>query len=517
VKKSFCGLGECSKKTLTITKKEFPVWGLVIMSDLEYTIVVGLEIHVHLATRSKMFCSCELAYGQQANSRVCPVCIGMPGVLPVMNKRAYEYAVLTGMALNCEIARFTKWDRKSYYYPDLPKNYQISQYDLPLAENGFIEIPLEGGQAKRIRIRRAHLEEDAGKNTHTLGNFSAVDLNRAGAPLLEIVTEPDMNSPEEVRALAMELQRIVRYLEVSEGDMQKGHMRFEPNVNLHIFKDGKEHKTPISEVKNLNSFRALERSVAYEVQRQLDEFADTSVTMAMGNKRTFGWDDVNQVTVLQREKEEAHDYRYFPDPDLVPVELNDEWLKEIESRLPELPLAKQRRFVKAYGLSEYDAGVLTAERGTAEFFDETVKAGADTKRACNLITQTGLKLANEKGVGVDELGVSAENLARLAGMVDEGQVSATAAVAIFEQMAEKGKEPAQIAEEKDLLQKSDSGEIEALVDEVISENPKAVGDVKAGGKKTKKAMGFLMGQVMQKSRGQANPQVVSRILNEKLQ
>ena len=487
------------------------------MTEVQYKVVVGLEIHVHLATRSKMFCSCELAYGEQANSRVCPVCIGMPGVLPVMNKQAYEYAVLTALALSCEIAKFTKWDRKSYYYPDLPKNYQISQYDLPLAEHGYIEIPLKGGQVKRIRITRTHLEEDAGKNTHTLGNFSAVDLNRAGAPLLEIVTEPDMNSAAEVKALAMELQRIVRYLGASEGDMQKGHMRFEPNVNLHINKEGREYKTPISEVKNLNSFRALERSVGYEVERQLDEFVETGVTMAMGNKRTFGWDDANQVTVLQREKEEAHDYRYFPEPDLVPVEMSDEWLGEIRGRLPELPLARQMRFVKEYGLSEYDAGVLTAERGTAEFFDEVVKVGAGAKRACNIITQMGLKIANEKGTGVGGLGVNAEAVSKLAKMVDEGQVSATAAAVIFEQMVETGAGPGQIAEEKDLLQKSDSGEIEALVDVVIAENPKAVGDVKSGAKKSKKALGFLMGQVIQKSKGQANPKIVSEILNKKLE
>jgi aspartyl-tRNA(Asn)/glutamyl-tRNA(Gln) amidotransferase subunit B len=487
------------------------------MADVQYKVVVGLEIHVHLATRSKMFCSCELAYGEQANSRVCPVCVGMPGVLPVMNKRAFEYAILTALALNCRVAGFTKWDRKSYYYPDLPKNYQISQYDLPLAEHGYIEIPLEGGQVKKIRITRTHLEEDAGKNTHTLGDFSAVDLNRAGAPLLEIVTEPDMNSAMEVKALAVELQRIVRYLGVSEGDMQKGHMRFEPNVNLHISRGGEEYKTPISEVKNLNSFRALERSVGYEVERQLDEFLETGVTMAMGNKRTFGWDDANQVTVLQREKEEAHDYRYFPEPDLVPVEMSEEWLGEIKGWLPELPLTRQMRFAEEYGLSEYDAGVLTAERGTAEFFDEVVKAGADAKRACNILTQTGLKIANEKGVGVDGLGVSAEAVAELAKMVDEGKVSATAAAMIFEQMVETGAGPERIAEEKDLLQKSDSGEIEALVDEVIGENAKAVEDVRAGGKKSKKALGFLMGQVIQKSKGQANPKVVSEILNQKLE
>jgi aspartyl-tRNA(Asn)/glutamyl-tRNA(Gln) amidotransferase subunit B len=486
------------------------------MSDWEYKIVVGLEIHVHLATKTKMFCGCELVYGGQANSRVCPICIGMPGVLPVMNKQAYEFAVLTALALNCKISNFTKWDRKSYYYPDLPKNYQISQYDLPLAEAGYIEIPLESGQTKKIRIIRVHLEEDAGKNTHTLGNFSAVDLNRAGTPLLEIVTEPDMNSPSEVRALAVELQRIVRYLGVSHADMQKGHMRFEPNINLQITKDGAEYKTPIVEVKNLNSFRAVEKSVVFEVRRQLDEFGETGRTMASGNKSTRGWDDEKEATLLQREKEEAHDYRYFPDPDLVPVELADEWLGQIKSRLCELPIEVQKRFVTEYKLSDYDAGVLTGDRNTAEFFDAVVKAGADAKRVCNLLTQTGMKLANEAGCNVADLGVSAEGLAKLAKMADAGEISATASATIFEEMAKTKKAPGVIAAELNLIQTSDAGELEAVVDEVLAANPQAAADAASGGKKTKKARGFLLGRVMQKTKGQANPKVVSEILDKKL-
>jgi len=488
----------------------------VKMSDLEYKIIIGLEIHVHLATKTKLFCGCELVYGQKANSSVCPVCIGMPGVLPVMNRVAYEFGVLVALGLNCEIASFTKWDRKSYYYPDLPKNYQISQYDLPLGTNGFIEIPLEDGRTKKIRITRVHLEEDAGKNTHTLGDFSAVDLNRTGTPLLEIVTEPDMNSPEQVRALAVELQRIVRYLGVSQADMQKGHMRFEPNINLQITKDGQLYKTPISEVKNLNSFRALERSVAYEVQRQLDEFIETEKTMQMGNKRTYGWDDVNECTVLQREKEEAHDYRYFPEPDLVPVEMTAEWLGEIKAGMCELPIQKQLRFVSEYKLSDYDAGVLTADRWMAELFDGAVKAGGEPKRICNLITQAGMKLANERGCSVADLGIDAEGLAGLAKMVQAGQISATASVTIFEQMAETGKSCDVIASELNLIQKSDAGELEAIVDEVLAANPKALEDVTSGGKKSKKARGFLLGQVMQKTKGRANPKIVSEILDKKL-
>jgi aspartyl-tRNA(Asn)/glutamyl-tRNA(Gln) amidotransferase subunit B len=486
------------------------------MSKVDYKVLVGLEIHVHLSTKTKMFCGCALSFGEEANSRVCPVCLGMPGVLPVMNKQAFEYAVLVALALNCEIAKFTKWDRKGYYYPDLPKNYQISQYDLPLSRNGFIEIPLGSGKTKRIGIIRAHLEEDAGKNLHATGNFSQVDLNRAGTPLLEIVTEPDMNSASEVRALAEELQRMVRYLGVSEADMQKGHMRFEPNVNLIITKDGREYKTPIVEIKNLNSFRALEKSIEYEIGRQVEHFLETGEVMEMGNKSTRGWDDVKEVTVLQREKEEAHDYRYFPEPDLVPVELTEQWLTEIKSRLCELPIKKQMRFVTEYGLSDYDAGVLTAERATGEFFDEAVKAGGEPKRVCNLLTQVGLKLANEKGCRVAELGIKPEGLAKLAMMVEAGEISATAANTILGEMVKIGKSPQELAEQLNLIQKSDAVELEKTVEQVLAENQKAVDDVKSGGKKSKKAMSFLLGQVMQKTRGQANPKVVSEIISKKL-
>jgi len=485
------------------------------MSDIKYKVVVGLEIHVHLCTRTKMFCSCALEYGAQANSRVCPVCLGMPGSLPVMNKKAYEYAVMAGMALNCEIARFTKWDRKNYYYPDLPKNYQISQYDLPLALNGFIEIPLESGQTKRIRIRRAHLEEDAGKNLH-VGNFSQVDLNRAGTPLLEIVTEPDMNSAAEVRLLATELQRIVRYLGVSEADMQKGHMRFEPNVNLTVTKNGKEYKTPIVEVKNLNSFRALDRSIEYEIRRQLDDFLESGRVMEMGNKSTRGWDDANQVTVLQREKEEAHDYRYFPEPDLVPVEIGEQWLEDIQSRICELPLKKQMRFVSEYGLSDYDAGVLTADRATAELFDEAVKLGADPKRACNIITQDYQRIANERRCTITEL-ITADRIAEQSQMLVLGDISSTASATISQLVTESPDLSLhEIAVKHNLIQKSDTAELERIVEQVLSENAAAVEDVKSGGKKSGKARGFLLGQVMQKTKGQANPKVVSEILGRKL-
>jgi len=477
------------------------------MSDISYKVIVGLEIHVQLRTKTKMFCGCALGFGEEANSRVCPVCLGMPGSLPVMNKQAVEYSMLVALALNCQVASFTKWDRKSYYYPDLPKNYQISQYDLPLGSNGYIEVPLEGGRTKRIRITRAHLEEDAGKNLHTAGSFSQVDLNRAGTPLLEIVTEPDMNSAEEVKALAVELQRIMRYLGVSEGDMQKGHMRFEPNINLVVTRPDGQFKTPIVEVKNLNSFRALERSVTFEIERQLDEFLETGRTLEMGNKSTRGWNDDDQVTVLQREKEEAHDYRYFPDPDLVPVTTTPEWLDRIKAQLCELPLVRQARCVAEYGLSDYDAGVLTAERSTAEFFEHALNAGGGPKRVCNLLT---------RGCDLSGLGVGPASVADLAKMADAGIVSATAAGMVLRAMVETGKQPDALAKELNLIQKSDAGELEGIVDQVLAENQQAVEQIAAGGKKSKKAKGFLLGQVIQKTKGQANPKVVSEILERKL-
>jgi aspartyl-tRNA(Asn)/glutamyl-tRNA(Gln) amidotransferase subunit B len=486
------------------------------MNDLDYKAIIGLEIHVQLATATKMFCGCELDFGAEPNSNVCPVCLGLPGALPVMNKKAVEHSILAGLALNCKITEFTKWDRKSYYYPDLPKNYQISQYDLPIAEKGFIEIPVDKGGKKKIRITRAHLEEDAGKNVHNKSGYSQVDLNRAGTPLLEIVTEPDLNSGIEVKNLAVELQRIVRFIGVSHADMQKGQMRFEPNVNLIIQKDDKEYRTPIAEIKNLNSFRALEKSVDFEIARQLDEFIETGKTMEMGNKSTRGWDDEKEITVLQREKEEAHDYRYFPDPDLVPVKVSEDWLGEIKGRLGELPLDKQQRYISEYKLTEYDAGVLTSDRKTAEFFEAAVQKYDNPKKICNLITQTGLEMANETEVDIDELGITAENLAELAKMAENGKVNASAAEKIMQQMSRTKDSPVKIAEELELLQKNDAGELEQLVEQAIENNPDAVEQVISGGKKSKKARGFLMGQVMQKTKGRANPKIVSRILGEKL-
>ncbi|MDH7599336.1 MAG: Asp-tRNA(Asn)/Glu-tRNA(Gln) amidotransferase subunit GatB [Sedimentisphaerales bacterium] len=483
---------------------------------MKVQVVVGLEIHVQLSTQTKLFCGCPVRFAAPPNSLVCPVCLGLPGALPVLNKKAVDYAILAAMALNCQIASFTKWDRKGYYYPDLPKNYQISQYDLPLGKAGFIEVQGDDGGIKQVRIRRVHLEEDAGKNLHAGGAYSCVDLNRAGTPLLEIVTEPDITSAAQARALAVELQRIVRYLGVSEADMQKGHMRFEPNVNLRIETDGQAFRTPIVEIKNLNSFRALEASIRYEADRQVQEFLESGQVMTSGNKTTRGWDDVRQVTVLQRQKEEAEDYRYFPDPDLVPVVINTSWLDQIKALLPELPLRRQIRFVQQYGLSEYDAGVLTSDRSCADLFDKAVEAGGRPKRVCNLLTQVGLRVANERGCSVGDLGLSPVNLATLASMIEEGKVNATSGVRILEQMIATGQDPMTLARSMDLLQIADSSRLESIIDQVLSMQQKAVQEACSEGKKAQKAFNFLVGQVMQATKGQANPTVIAEMIRKRL-
>ncbi len=481
--------------------------------------VVGLEIHVELATESKMFCRCRNRFGDPPNTNVCPVCIGMPGVLPVMNRKAVELAMKVGLALNCTVPPLTKWDRKSYYYPDLPKNYQISQYDLPLTVNGYLDIPLADGASKKVRIRRAHLEEDTGKNIHDHPHHTGVDLNRAGVPLLEIVSEPDMNTVEEVMAYARAMQRLVRWLGASEANMQMGHMRFEPNINLHVTPaQGQTVQTPVVEVKNLNSFRALERTVAYEIRRQLEAWqADPDgYTMQKLGKQNRGFDDVRGVTVFQREKEEAHDYRYFPEPDLVPVAVDDAWREATVAAIGELPMARRARYMAEYSLTFKEADALTQDAPTGELLDSAVAAGADPKRCVNLLLSRGAALANERGCTIAEVGITAAGLAELAKMLSDGQVNATAAAKVFDLMVQTHQPPSVIAQEQGLLTVRDSSAIEQWVEQAIAANPQAVADVEEGGKKQKKAFGFLMGQVMQMSRGAAAPAEVQRLLQQKL-
>jgi len=489
------------------------------MSDAAQTVlpVIGLEIHVELDTATKMFCRCRNHFGDPPNTNVCPVCIGMPGVLPVMNRRAVELAMKVGMALHCRVQRFTKWDRKGYYYPDLPKNYQISQYDLPLCSDGHLDVPLPDGSTKRVRILRAHLEEDAGKNVHDNPAHTAVDLNRAGVPLLEIVSQPDMNCAAEAVAFGRIMQRIVRWLGASQANMQMGHMRFEPNINLHITRGGQTLRTPITEVKNLNSFRALENTCRYEVQRQLAEWqADNGYTWDNHPKQNRGYNDATGQTVFQRGKEEAHDYRYFPDPDLAPVRVSDDWHDRIAVSIGEMPLARRQRYVEDYALDLAQADALTQDAPTGDLLDKAVADGADARRCANLLLGRGAAIANERGCTIAEIGITSGALAELAKLTDAGEINATAAARVFDRMVDSEHSPRAIAEAEGLLAVRDASQLEAWVDQAIAANPQAVEDVRTGGKKQKKAFGFLMGQVMQKSGGAAAPADVQRLLREKL-
>jgi aspartyl-tRNA(Asn)/glutamyl-tRNA(Gln) amidotransferase subunit B len=478
--------------------------------------IVGLEIHVQLRTKTKMFCGCPVRFEAPPNSCVCPVCLGHPGALPVMNGLAFRSAVLTGLALNCAIARHTKWDRKSYYYPDLPKNYQISQYDLPLASGGYFEIEVEG-TTKRVRIRRAHLEEDAGKNLHDTGNCTLVDLNRAGTPLLEIVTEPDIESAEEAYFFCVELQRLVTHLGVSEGVMQKGQMRFEPNVNVIIEADGREHRTPIVEIKNLNSFRSVRQAIEYEAQRQVAAWRENpDYQLGKSPNENRGWNADKEVTEFQRGKEAAHDYRYFPDPDLVPVEVSDAFSEEIRVTLPELPIARRRRFVERYGLSVKDAETLVEQRARAELFERVVASGAPVEVVGKQFVNVWLKLANDRGVAVTDLGVDATRMAELAKIAADGTVNKTAANQIAEVMLSRRESPRQLAEELSLVQVQDMDSTGRWVEEAFTANEKAVRDALRNPKKMQAAVGFLRGQVMKVSGGKADPKLVGKMIEGRL-
>jgi aspartyl-tRNA(Asn)/glutamyl-tRNA(Gln) amidotransferase subunit B len=480
-----------------------------------YKVLVGMEIHVQLATKSKMFTGAANGFGGEPNSQVDPVILGLPGVLPVMNKRAVEYSIKVGMALNCTIARHTKWDRKSYYYPDLPKNYQISQYDLPLCEKGEFDVTLEDGSTKKVRIRRAHLEEDAGKLMHDApGGYkidhSIVDLNRAGTPLLEIVTEPDLASGSEVAAFGKDLQRIVQYLGVSEAQMQMGHMRFEPNINVHITdQNGMVHKTAITEIKNLNSFSVLERATDYEAQRQIRQWEETG---SLGKKSTYGWDDETGTTFHQRDKEEANDYRYFPDPDLVPVEISDAWLEQLKSEIGELPAARKKRYVEALGLSPTDATTVVSDRKLGEFFEAAIGLGATPKRASNLILNVLGSLANDQTMPVYDLGIDAARVAQVAGMIDKNQIAASSALPLFTELAKSPSDVEDTAKKLGLIQSNDTSAIDAAIDALIAQNPKALQEYRAG---KQQAIGALMGMVMKSAKG-LNPKIVQERLKAKI-
>ncbi len=476
------------------------------VTAVRYETVIGLEVHVELATESKMFCGCPARFGGEPNTHVCPVCLGLPGVLPVPNRRAVEYAVRAALALNCRIAEVSKFDRKNYHYPDLPKNYQISQYDQPLARDGFLTIRTPAGE-KRVRIRRLHLEEDAGKSLHEGGTGSLLDFNRAGVPLMEIVSEPDLGSPEEARLYLEKLRLLLLYVGVSDVRMEEGSLRCDANVSLRP--EGSAAHGALVEIKNLNSFRSLQRALEYEVERQ------TALLLAGERvvRETRHWDEGRGVTVASRSKEEAHDYRYFPDPDLVPMVLDRAWVEEIRAALPELPDARFRRYAEEWGLPPYDAGVLVENPDLAGFLDAAVAAGAQPRAAASWVTvelQGRLKAA---GIAVGEATVRPEHLASLLGLVDEGAISGRMAKDVFEEMFRTGKPPADIVAERGLRQIADEGALRSVVADVVAANPQAVADYR-GGKKA--AIGFLVGQVMRATRGQASPELANRLLRQVL-
>jgi aspartyl-tRNA(Asn)/glutamyl-tRNA(Gln) amidotransferase subunit B len=471
--------------------------------------VIGLEVHAQVSTKSKMFCGCSAdIFGAPPNTHVCPICLGMPGTLPVINQAAVEATIMTALALNCEIPEYAKFDRKNYHYPDLLKGYQISQFDLPLSRTGSVEIDV-GGTKKRIGIRRVHLEEDTAKLFHTDDGFSLVDANRSGVALMEIVSEPDLHSIEDVRQYSLKLRQLLRYLGVSSGDMEKGAMRFEANISLRPV--GETFLSPTRvEIKNLNSFRAMLRGVEYETERQAEVMrAGGRVT-----QETMGWDDVRNVTVPQRSKEEAHDYRYFPEPDLPRLHVSRPWVEEIRARLPELPDQKRIRYVHELQLSEYDAGVITADKDIAEYFERAVVAGTrlgvTPKSISNWLTS---EVFGRFSGDISQLRLSPERLVGLLTRVSDGTISAAIAKNLLVEMIETGKDADGIIAQQSLAQIQDRGAIEAVVERVIEGNPEPVASVLAG---KEAAMKFLVGQIMKETKGKANPRLANQVLLERL-
>lgn len=475
------------------------------MSFNDYEAVIGLEIHVQLKTDSKLFCDNSAAFGGHDNEHICPICAGLPGALPVVNKRAIEYSIKTGLALNCEIRKHSVFARKQYFYPDLPKGYQISQYDQPLCENGYLEFMLEG-QRKRVSITRAHMEEDAGKSTHH-GEYSLINLNRAAVPLLEVVSGPDMSSAAEAAEYARTMQKIVRYLGVCDGNLEEGSMRADCNVSVR--KRGETKLGTKVEIKNINSFRFIEKAIDYEIQRQID-CLETDEKIY---QETRLYDPDKNRTFSMRSKEEAHDYRYFPDPDLLPVELDDAWIDGVKRDLPELPLARAERFMSEYKLPEYDATILTQERELADYYETVARTGENPKAASNWVMTELIRELNDSKTAVAHSPIRAEHLGRMISLIDKGAISGKIAKTVFAEMWNSGKDPETIVKEKGLTQITDTSAIEKIVDEVLASKPTEV-EAYRGGKE--KLFGFFVGLVMKASKGQASPEVVNELLKKKL-
>jgi len=478
---------------------------------MKYEPVIGLEVHAQLLTESKIFCGCSTKFGQQPNHNACPVCTGFPGVLPVLNTKVVEFAVKAGLATHCEIARSSVLARKNYFYPDLPKGYQISQYELPICVNGHIDVEINGA-AKRVRLTRIHIEEDAGKNIHDAhADASLIDLNRAGVPLLEIVSEPDLRSREEAGAYLRTLRAILQYLGVCDGNMEEGSFRCDANVSVRP--QGSETLGTKIEIKNLNSFRAVESALEYEIERQIDTLSGGGQLV----QETRLWDEHREETRAMRSKESAHDYRYFPDPDLLPLVIDDTWIADIRAGLPELPAARKSRFAREYALPAYDAELLTGRKDIADYFEQAVKVYANPKALSNWIVGDLFRELKARGLdqqlSIASWPVTAQSLAQLVQMIDQGKISGKIAKTIFEAMLDSDQSPQQIVSERGLEQVSDIGSIEASIQQVLAANPKQVAQFRSG---NEKVFGFLVGQIMKATQGKANPQKVNEILREKL-
>ncbi|MEI6101550.1 MAG: Asp-tRNA(Asn)/Glu-tRNA(Gln) amidotransferase subunit GatB [Eubacteriales bacterium] len=473
---------------------------------MKYEIVIGLEVHAELSTRTKIFCSCKNEFGSDQNTNVCPVCLSMPGTLPVLNHKVVRYGVAAGMALNCEIPNFSKMDRKNYTYPDLSKSYQISQFEYPLCKRGDVVIAVDG-QERTIGITRIHIEEDAGKLVHQSG-YSQVDYNRGGVPLIEIVTEPDLRSADEVKVFLETVKANLEFLGVSDCKMQEGSLRCDVNVSVRPF--GQKEYGTRTEMKNMNSFSAIYRAIDYETKRQIDLIEEGGTVI----QETMRWDDAIGKTFSMRDKEEAHDYRYFPDPDLVPIFLTNEEIDVIRKSLPEFPGAKKARFMADYSLSDYDASILTSSKHTASFFEDCIAMGGNPKALCNYIMGDILRLLNEANMDTCDIPVSPAYLCDLLKMVEQGAINSSVGKQVFEEMFKTGKKPADIVKEKGLAQIDDADAIQKLVEQFVRENPKPAEDYKSG---NKKAMTFFVGQVMKATGGKANPKTVNELVQKELE
>ena len=486
-------------------------------SELSYEVIIGCEIHCQLLTKTKAFCSCENRYGGMPNSRVCPVCLGLPGALPVVGDEYVKLGIKAGFALGCTINEFSKFDRKHYFYPDLVKGYQITQFDKPICENGKVEInmaaPNEAPQMRTIRIERIHLEEDAGKSLHIEGAHSYVDYNRCGVPLIEIVSKPDMKSPEEAAQYMQTIREILKFIGVTDGNLEEGAMRCDANINLKVFENGKEYRTPISEIKNMNSFRTVRDACAYEVQRQLEEFKTDRQEYSADFKRTMGWDEPSGKTVIQRTKNSALDYRFMREPDIPSLMLSRGYIDSVCKTVGELPAAKRERFKKEYGLSQFDVETLTTERSLAEWFEAAAVQTKDPKKVANWVLAEVLAVLNERHIGLEQLPFGPGHIAELVNELDAQTITSKQAKDVFVEMLESGAHPRQIIKNRGMTQVSDVGAIEKLVDEVFAANPQAIADWKKG--KTNVA-GWLMGQVMKKSQGKANPNQTTELVRKKL-